>query len=134
MKSVFVDASFSIASLSRRDRHHHFAGEWFATNPDRPLLTTAWVINEVADSFRLPHERRAVVSLLGKLRLRRNFTFVEAESELFWRGFDLYRRRLDKEWSLTDCISMVVMAEHDLTEILTNDHHFEQAGFTILMP
>jgi len=42
---------------------------------------------------------------------------------------DLYRRRQDKDWSLTDCISFVVMADEGLTESLTADRHFEQAGF-----
>jgi predicted nucleic acid-binding protein len=45
----------------------------------------------------------------------------------------LYRGRPDKEWSLTDCISFVVMGERSLTEALTSDHHFEQAGFTALL-
>ncbi len=42
-------------------------------------------------------------------------------------------RRLDKDWSLTDCISFAVMQERSLTEALTSDHHFEQAGFTALL-
>jgi uncharacterized protein len=41
--------------------------------------------------------------------------------------------RRDKEWSLTDCISFVVMKERGLTEALTADHHFEQAGFKALL-
>jgi predicted nucleic acid-binding protein len=52
---------------------------------------------------------------------------------LFDAGLELYSRRPDKEWSLTDCISFVVMEEHGLTEALTTDHHFEQAGFTALL-
>jgi predicted nucleic acid-binding protein len=52
---------------------------------------------------------------------------------LFDQGFELYARRLDKDWSLTDCISFVVMREHGLTHALTGDHHFEQAGFRILL-
>jgi predicted nucleic acid-binding protein len=44
-----------------------------------------------------------------------------------------YESRPDKAWSLTDCISFVVMNQHGLTEALTGDHHFEQAGFTALL-
>jgi uncharacterized protein len=47
------------------------------------------------------------------------------------RGTDLYNARSDKGWSLTDCISFEVMREHGLTEALTADHHFTQAGFSI---
>jgi predicted nucleic acid-binding protein len=52
---------------------------------------------------------------------------------LFERGLSLYSRRPDKDWSLTDCISFVVMEEHGLRDVLTADHHFQQAGFTILL-
>ena len=53
--------------------------------------------------------------------------------ELFARGMDLYRSRHDKDWSLTDCISFVVMADEGLAEALTGDRHFEQAGFKALL-
>jgi len=53
--------------------------------------------------------------------------------ELFDRGCELYTSRSDKEWSLTDCISFVVMKERGLTDALTPDRHFEQAGFKILL-
>jgi predicted nucleic acid-binding protein len=49
------------------------------------------------------------------------------------RGFDLFSKRPDKEWSLTDCISFVVMQEHGVTDALTTDRHFAQAGFTMLL-
>jgi uncharacterized protein len=52
---------------------------------------------------------------------------------LFSAGLELFRSRRDKEWSLTDCMSFVVMRERGITDALTNDHHFEQAGFRILL-
>ena len=58
---------------------------------------------------------------------------VPAETDLFRRGLDLYHNRPDKEWSLTDSISFVVMKDRGLTEALTGDHHFEQAGFVALL-
>ena len=45
----------------------------------------------------------------------------------------LYRSRIDKDWSLTDCLSVVVMERHRLTEARTSDHHFEQAGMKAVM-
>ena len=58
---------------------------------------------------------------------------MASSPELFASGSDLYAQRLDKDWSLTDCISFVVMRERGIAEALTADHHFEQAGFTILL-
>lgn len=52
---------------------------------------------------------------------------------LFDAGLELYASRSDKEWSLTDCISFVVMRERGITDALTGDHHFEQAGFVALL-
>ncbi len=49
------------------------------------------------------------------------------------KGFELYNARLDKGYSLTDCVSMNVMREQNISEILTNDDHFEQEGFQILL-
>ena len=54
---------------------------------------------------------------------------VKHNDDLYHKGLKLYAERPDKDWSLTDCISFVVMREHQITEALTGDHHFEQAGF-----
>jgi predicted nucleic acid-binding protein len=61
------------------------------------------------------------------------YVMVPASQELLDRGVTLYRQRPDKDWSLTDCISFVVMRERGITEALTADHHFEQAGFVALL-
>ncbi|MBI4581577.1 MAG: type II toxin-antitoxin system VapC family toxin [Planctomycetes bacterium] len=58
---------------------------------------------------------------------------VPFSEELFRAGIELYRDRPDKSWSLTDCLSFVVMQRQVLVEALTRDHHFEQAGFTVLL-
>jgi predicted nucleic acid-binding protein len=58
---------------------------------------------------------------------------VPSTSDLFRRGADFFSARPDNEWSLTDCISFVVMNEPAINDALTKDHHFEQAGFRILL-
>jgi len=58
---------------------------------------------------------------------------VGLDPHLYQRGINLYAQRPDKEWSLTDCISFVVMSDRGITEALTGDHHFEQAGFRALL-
>jgi uncharacterized protein len=71
--------------------------------------------------------------LLEDLREDDESTIVLAEHPLWEKGIALYNQRPDKKWSLTDCISFVVMQERGLTEALTADQHFEQAGFTSLL-
>jgi predicted nucleic acid-binding protein len=71
--------------------------------------------------------------LLNDLRTDAGSEIVEPTGDLFDAGIALYNARPDKEWSLTDCISFIVMDEQRLTEALTGDHHFEQAGFVPLL-
>jgi uncharacterized protein len=91
------------------------------------------VLAEVTDAMCRGHNRTKVVSFLRMLRRREDVVLMPASRELFDRGLQLFGDRLDKEWSLTDCIGFVVMRERNLTEALTSNHHFEQAGFTALL-
>jgi len=133
MSPLFADAFFFVALLSKSDRAHAAASAYLQPRLSRPLLTTAWVLIEVADGLAQPHQRSAVVRLMTALRGNPNVEILPPDLALFDRGFDLYSRRPDKGWSLTDCISFVVMTERGLTEALTGDHHFEQAGFRALL-
>ena len=63
-----------------------------------------------------------------------NVTVIAQNRVLLLEGIDLYERRIDKEYSLTDCISMQVMRREGLTDVLSNDHHFTQEGFQVLFP
>jgi predicted nucleic acid-binding protein len=71
--------------------------------------------------------------ILQDFETRPHDVMIWPEQALFRRGIELYDNRLDKQWSLTDCISFVVMQQHGITEALTGDHHFEQAGFVALL-
>ena len=97
------------------------------------VVTTAWVVTEVADALTAGRHRAAVSRMLATLSADPTAELVGATDELFHKGVQLYDSRPDKEWSLTDCISFVVMQEKGLTEALTGDHHFEQAGFVALL-
>lgn len=99
----------------------------------RGHLTTAWGITELANTFSRPVNRQWFSELLNDLRNDPRVQIVPPTQELFDRGIDLYARRPDKDWSLTDCIFFVVMEEHGLQEAASVDHHFEQAGFRCLL-
>jgi predicted nucleic acid-binding protein len=96
-------------------------------------VTTAWVLTEVANALSASHLRSGFLSLLDDLQSDDEVSIVAPEPETFAQGIDLYRNRPDKNWSLTDCISFVVMKREGITEALTGDRHFEQAGFKALL-
>jgi len=81
----------------------------------------------------LTENRSAFLELLDMLNDSPDARILGPTPELFERGVELFRQRPDKEWSLTDCISFVAMHEAGITEALTGDHHFEQAGFRALL-
>lgn len=132
MKRVFGDAYYFLALANPRDAGHRAALE-FARHWRGGVVTTRWILAEVADGLASPLNRRLGVMLVEQVSREPRFKLVQNSDAFFVRGFDLYRQRADKEWSLTDCISFVVMSGEGLTEALTGDHHFEQAGFTALL-
>ena len=77
--------------------------------------------------------RQLFLRLLENLQADPNCTIVPATAMLFAEEVKLYARRPDKEWTLTDCISFVVMQQHGISQALTGDRHFEQAGFEAML-
>jgi predicted nucleic acid-binding protein len=131
MTPVFADAFFFVALLSEKDAAHETA-ETFRSGTNRPLVTTAWVLTEVADGCASPNRRANFLQLLQVLRQMPDAKIIPASEELFERGVELFRQCADKDWPLTDCISFVAMKDEGIIEALTGDRHFEQAGFRAL--
>jgi predicted nucleic acid-binding protein len=132
MNEVFADSFYYLALLIDRDEFHEKAVR-YSMESERPMVTTAWVLVEVADAMAEPVNRPAFVELLSMLESAPDVRIIPSSQECLQRGLDLYRRRMDKERSLTDCISFVVMGKERITEALTGDQHFAQAGFQTLL-
>jgi predicted nucleic acid-binding protein len=132
MKRVFVDTAYLVALVRERDRLHRQAKN-FQKYPPGQLLTTEWVLTEVANGLADPPTREEFIDLLAELRGRTDVVIVRVSHEHFQQGCELYARRRDKSWSLTDCISFVIMQKNGIDTALTSDEDFEQAGFTRLM-
>ena len=132
MRTVFGDTSFYVAALSPRDTNHSQAqavGQGFRGR----VFTTEYVLLEVATFFCGTANRVVFLNLLRSLQIDPEVSIVPASAHLWRRGIDLFAARLNKDWSLPDCISFVVMQEQGIHQALTADHHFEQAGFTALL-
>jgi predicted nucleic acid-binding protein len=97
------------------------------------IVTTHAVMLEIGNSLSKLRYRRAAVSLLYALEVDPWVTIVPFSEEFYARAFKLYRERMDKEWGLVDCMSFVVMSERGITDALTTDKHFQQAGFRALL-
>lgn len=132
MTPVFADTYYFLALLHKGDAPHGKAVA-LAEKITNPIITTAWVLTEVGDALSAPTLRSRFVELVETLRADPACTIVAPTPELFEAGVSLYTERPDKGWTVTDCISFVVMRQHGLTEALTGDRHFEQAGFTPLL-
>lgn len=97
------------------------------------LLTTEFVLLEVANALSAPVFHVRVSNLIKELHNLSNVQIIPADTSLFADGLKLYDEHADKEWSLTDCISFVVMERENITRAFTSDSHFEQAGFIKLL-
>jgi predicted nucleic acid-binding protein len=131
----FLDASYAIALGSPRDQHHaeavRLAGR---IEKDRVrLVTTRAVILEIGNALARSRYRAAAVALLDALETDPGVEIVPLSEDLYGAAAELYRKHSNKEWGLTDCLSFVVMAKRGLTEALTADEHFRQAGFRALL-
>jgi predicted nucleic acid-binding protein len=129
---VFGDTSFYLALLSPSDTDHAKAVE-LSRRDDFNVLTTGFALLELGNTLSRPEDRPRFLALLTALRGDPTTLIVAPDQPLLDAGLALFADRPDKSWSLTDCMSFVVMTRHQLTNALTADHHFEQAGFIALL-
>lgn len=132
MKRAFADTYFFLALVNPRDPDHQRSLDLYG-EAEREFVTTAWVLAEVAAALSPTAHRAGFVQLYRELQSDPAVRILPASAESFTQGIELYAARPDKDWSLTDCISFLAMQTEGLTEALTGDHHFEQAGFHRLL-
>ena len=132
---VFLDTSYAIALASSNDEHHMIA----RLLSDRleelsiSLVTTRGVLLEIGNALARHRFRGEAITLLSNFDRDPSVEIVPLSESLYSRAFHLFRNRTDKEWGLVDCVSFVVMEDQGITDVLTSDNHFRQAGFRPLM-
>ena len=130
--AIFVDTVYWLALINVNDAWRSQALDW-AARVSEPLVTTDAVLTEVADALCRSDHRRWAIKAIREVRSDPAITSVPGSAQLFARGFDLYSSRPDKDWSLTDCISFVVMKDRKIDRARTADLYFVQAGFRALL-
>jgi uncharacterized protein len=132
MSSLFLDTGYVIALEASDDQHHTEAHRhWKVLTRSKipELVTTTYVFDEIVTFFN-SHGRHAKAVEIGKRLLDSpSVRMVQVEPELFAAGWQYLRKRPDKTFSLTDCVSFILMEREGIQEALSFDGHFNQAGF-----
>jgi len=130
---AFTDTFYWIALINPDDAAHERVAA-FDIAPDRPdLVTTEETLVEFLTFFsgRGPIARARAVAIARSVAANKNIRVIPQSHQSYMSGLELYASRLDKGFSLTDCISMQTMRRESLSDVLTNDRHFEQEGFRV---
>lgn len=133
MRTVFADTGYWEAVLNPNDKLHEPARAASVALGKARLVTTEMVLSELLAALSKLPVRPYAVAGVDRIRANPNVEVVPQTSLQFAHAYDLYRRRTDKEWSLTDCASFEIMDARGIKEALAHDQHFEQAGFVALL-
>lgn len=137
MPSTFVDTAGWGHIVDPTQEFHGWAASLYrqARQQRARLVTTNYILTELValltNPVRLP--RPKVIDFISSLKSSPHVEIVHVDAHLDSQAWDLLVERPDKEWSLVDCASFVVMRQAGITEALTTDRHFEQAGFVRLL-
>lgn len=135
MKTVFADTAYWVAMARPRDQWRSAARNALRQLGAVTIVTTDEVLTEFLTSLSRtgPEARLRAVRSVRALQNDPSVRVVPQSRKSFRKALDRYEARSDKSYSLQDCVSMNVMEDQSITEILTSDRHFEQEGFTVLM-
>ena len=131
MSDSFGDTSYFLALLIPDDVHHADAHR--LSQHLRSVVTSEYVVVEVGNYLSRRVTRHVYGGFFRVLHSSDRVTVLPASSDLLRIGSELYVARTDKTWSPTDCISFEIMRMQGIKDALTADHHFEQAGFNVLL-
>jgi predicted nucleic acid-binding protein len=133
MRRVFADTSFFLALFEKSSKAHAAAVE-ASRSRDQSLVLSSAIVFELGAALALEADRPLFLKLIEKLHATPQHQIVQVDQSLEIRAVELFRQRPDKDWSLADCSSILIMEDLQLRDVLTTDHHFRQAGFNVLLP
>ena len=131
MNAVFLDTGYFLALELSNDQNHQKAIRHWKTVVDSlpPLVTTSYVFDEVVTFFNSRGHHEKAIEVGGYLLRSPSVQFIHVDEKLFFQGWSYFKQHQDKEYSLTDCLSFVVMHNFGIKTAYAFDRHFEQAGF-----
>lgn len=135
VRAVFVDTVYWIAVVRPFDQWKQAAADARQSIEPFHMVTSDEVLTEFLAALSAGGDvmRRQASRMVRAILDNPNVTVVPQFRDAFLRALDLYEQRPDKEYSLTDRISMNIMKRDRIADVLTIDHHFQQEGFQVLM-
>jgi len=133
MKIYFADTSYWLAlELSNDQTHKAALAHWQnLTKTSFAIVTTSYVFDETITYLNSRNHHAKAVEVGENLLLSPTIELVQIDESLFFESWTMFQKYHDKRYSLTDCISFIVMNRKKLEVALTFDNHFAQAGFKI---
>ncbi len=132
IERLLLDTAYALALLNPRDQYHLKVMALLPRFSKAEVWVTEAVLTEIGDGLSTV-DRVSAFTFIRRIALSVDSRVINVDSMLFQDALNLYGSRSDKRWSLTDCISFVIMKRNGLALALTSDHHFVQAGFRALM-
>ena len=132
MIRTFIDTFYVVALVNVRDDYYEKANELVEIYDKASLLVTDAVLLEIGNSLARDHKPQAI-AIFDEFFASEDIEIIRLDETIFAKAFELYRTQNDKTYGMVDCISFIVMREHGITDALTHDKHFVQAGFRALM-
>jgi len=135
-KQAFLDTNGWLALLNSSDALHSAAAATWENlvRQSYSIILTDWIVAETGNGLARTVARSRFAAAVELVQLSPRARIIPVSEHLFWQALDLYTKRPDKTWGLVDCASFVLMEEEGIREAFTNDHHFQQAGLTCLLP
>ena len=135
MREIFADTSGWLAIVVKTDSLHEKAVKVYSEllESNYSFVTHDAILLEVGNSLSRAKARNIAVKLKENIENSKRIELISLSPKLIEAGWKLYAERNDKDWGIVDCISFVVMNNLGITEALTADEHFKQAGFTKLL-
>ncbi len=96
-------------------------------------MTTDYVLDETATLLKVRGHAHLLSAFFDIVFASQACRLEWTDAEQFINTRILFLKHIDHDWSFTDCVSFRVMKKLRLSEALTKDEHFEEAGFTALL-
>jgi predicted nucleic acid-binding protein len=130
--AIFIDTSYVLALIDRRDENHARAIQLVRKYDNASIIITDAVLLEIGAALARGFRQQAV-QIIEQFQTSPNVEILYTSANSFEEAFQMFKKYQDKDWSLTDCLSFVVMRQHGIDQALSFDYHFQQAGFVALM-